>query len=205
MNSSDDDKQRTERHNKRMQRHKKVVDAKMAKATQEQGIILILTGNGKGKSSSAFGMLARSLGHGHKCAVVQFIKGQQDCGENLFFNQHDRVDFLLMKTGFTWETQNFEADKEAAITIWQQAKEFLKTTDYDLVIFDEITYMFKYKYLDEAEFIETLVQRPSSQSVIITGRGASKNLIEVADTVTECQLTKHAFNEGIKARKGIEF
>ena len=188
-----------------MQKHKQVVDAKISQANREQGIIVLLTGNGKGKSSSAFGMLARSLGHGQKCAVVQFIKGQLECGENIFFSQQHNVDFLLMKTGFTWETQDFEKDKQAANDIWLQAKEFLENPDYDVVIFDEITYMFKYQYLEEQEFINKLQHRPKQQSVIITGRGASKQLIDIADTVTELHLTKHAFNEGIKARKGIEW
>ncbi len=205
MNTNNNDEQHSQRHKQRMQRHKKVVDKKIAQATDERGIILLLTGNGKGKSSSAFGMLARSLGHGHKCAVVQFIKGNIECGENLFFSDHKNVDFLLMKTGFTWETQNHQADKKAAQMIWNDAKAFLSNSHYDMVIFDEITYMFKYHYLDEAEFILSLKNRPSQQSVIITGRGASKDLIKNADTVTECQLKKHAFNEGIKARKGIEW
>jgi len=150
-------------------------------------------------------MLARSLGHGQKCAVVQFIKGQVECGENLFFAQQENVDFLLMKTGFTWETQNYEDDKKSAEKIWLEAKEYLSNADYDLVIFDEVTYMFKYKYLDEKEFIDKLQHRPEQQSVILTGRGASKQLIDISDTVTELQLTKHAFNAGIKARKGIEW
>jgi len=196
---------RSDRHNKRMQKHKQVVDKKIAQADRDQGIVVLLTGNGKGKSSSAFGMLARSLGHGQKCAVVQFIKGQVECGENLFFEQHNNVDFLLMKTGFTWETQNYEDDKVAAEDIWLKAKNFLDNSDYDMVIFDEITYMFKFRYLDEQEFINKLQHRPQQQSVIITGRGASKELIEASDTVTELQLTKHAFNDGIKARKGIEW
>jgi cob(I)alamin adenosyltransferase len=202
LNSSEDRKQR---HNKRMQKHKQVVDEKIAQANRDQGIIVLLTGNGKGKSSSAFGMLARSLGHGQKCVVVQFIKGQVDCGENLFFEQHNNVDFLLMKTGFTWETQNYEQDKIAAEEVWLNAQNFLENADYDVLIFDEITYMFKFKYLDEKEFIDKLQHRPKQQSVIITGRGASKQLIDISDTVTELRLTKHAFNDGIKARKGIEW
>ena len=202
MNSIDN---RSQRHNKRMHKQKQIVDEKISQADREQGVIVVLTGNGKGKSSSAFGMLARSLGHGQKCAVIQFIKGQIECGENLFFKQQSNVDFLLMKTGFTWETQNFDADKQAAENIWLEAKEFLTNPDYDLVIFDEITYMFKFKYLDEKDFIDKLQHRPTQQSIIITGRGASKQLINIADTVTELHLEKHAFNEGIKARKGIEW
>ena len=202
MNSIDD---RSQRHNKRMHKQKQIVDEKISQADREQGVIVVLTGNGKGKSSSAFGMLARSLGHGQKCAVIQFIKGQIECGENIFFKQHSNVDFLLMKTGFTWDTQNFDADKKAAENIWLEAKKFLTNSDYDLVIFDEITYMFKFKYLNEKDFIDKLQQRPTQQSIVITGRGASKQLINIADTVTELHLEKHAFNEGIKARKGIEW
>jgi len=193
------------RHKKRMQKQKQIVDAHINQANIDQGVVILLSGNGKGKSSSAFGMLARSLGHGLKCAVVQFIKGQWECGENLFFAQQANVDFFLMKTGFTWDTQNFAADKEAAEQVWQQASPLLADPTYDLIIFDELTYMFKFNYLDEDVFMQKLQQRPISQSVVITGRGASKKLINAVDTYSEITLQKHAFQQGIMARKGIEW
>jgi len=202
MDSSQD---RADRHNKRMAKHKEVVDKKMAQATEDRGVIVVLTGNGKGKSSSAFGMLARSLGHGQKCAVIQFIKGQFECGENKFFADHPRVEFHLMKTGFTWDTQNYEADKAEAEKVWQQAIPFFSDSSYDMIILDEITYMFKYNYLDEQEVIDCLLKRPENQSIVVTGRGASKALKDAADTVSEIHLEKHAFNNGVKARLGVEW
>jgi len=201
----DNNQDKAARHNKRMVKHKEVVDKKIAQATEDRGVIVLLTGNGKGKSSSAFGMLARSLGHGQKCAVVQFIKGQVECGENKFFANHPQVEFHLMKTGFTWESQNYDADKAEAEKVWKQAIPLLQNADYDLIILDEITYMFKYKFLDEQDVIKLLQNRPKNQSIIITGRGATKALIEAADTVSEIHLEKHAFNNGVKARLGVEW
>lgn len=201
----DQSQEKAQRHNQRMVKQKQVVDKKIAEATEDRGVIVLLTGNGKGKSSSAFGMLARSLGHGQKCAVTQFIKGQVECGENKFFADHPRVEFHLMKTGFTWETQNYEADKAEAEKVWQKTLPLLQDESTDLIILDEITYMFKFKYLEEESVIETLLNRPQNQSVILTGRGASKNLIAAADTVSEINLQKHAFNSGVKARLGVEW
>ena len=205
MDTNQDNQAKAERHNKRMAKHKAVVDKKIAQATEERGVIVLLTGNGKGKSSSAFGMLARALGHGQKCAVIQFIKGQFECGENKFFADHPQVEFHLMQTGFTWETQNYAADKTAAQKVWQTTIPLLQNSTYDMIILDEITYMFKYKYLDEQEVINSLLQRPENQSVVVTGRGASKDLIAAADTVSEIHLQKHAFNNGVKARLGVEW
>ncbi len=195
----------TIKHKQRMQKQKEIVDKGIAAATREQGVVIVLTGNGKGKTSSAIGMLARSLGHGHRCALVQFIKGQWQCGENRLFADNPLVDFVLMKTDFTWETQDYEADKAAAARVWEEGQKFLCEPKYQLVIFDEISYMFKFRYLEEPEFIDKLQQRPPMQSVILTGRGMSQRLCAIADTVSVIRAEKHAFQQGIKAQKGIEW
>ena len=196
---------KAQRHNERMKRHKEVVDAKIEQADIERGILIVITGNGKGKTTSALGTLLRSLGHGHQCALVQFIKGQWDCGETRFFAQTEKLKTLTMDTGFTWNTQNFEQDKQAAQEIWAQTLPMFSDPAYQLIVLDEITYMFKYNYLDIDELIEALNNRPEHQNVIITGRGAPDKLTELADTVSEIKLIKHAFNQGIKAQEGIEW
>ncbi|WP_198266493.1 cob(I)yrinic acid a,c-diamide adenosyltransferase [sulfur-oxidizing endosymbiont of Gigantopelta aegis] len=197
--------EKAQRHNERMKRHKKVVDAKIEKATIEQGVVIVITGNGKGKTTSALGTLLRSLGHGHQCALVQFIKGQWDCGETRFFAGTQNLVSYTMDTGFTWNTQNFEQDKQAALDVWQQIKPLFSDPNCHLIVLDEITYMFKYKYLDIAELVTAINNRPKIQNVIITGRAAAKELIELADTVSEINPVKHAFNQGIKAQEGIEW
>lgn len=194
-----------QRHKKRMQRHKEVVDAAVARATEDRGIILVLTGNGKGKSSSGFGMVARALGHGFKVAVVQFIKGSFSTGEEAFFRRFpEEVQYHVMGTGFTWETQDKEKDIAAAEAAWKQAEALLSDPDIALVLLDELNIVLKYKYLGIEKVLETLAKRPQHQHVIITGRAAQKALIDVADTVTEMNVIKHAFQAGIKAQKGIE-
>ncbi len=207
-------KEKIQRHNDRMKRHKKVVDEKIEKANIEQGVLIVITGNGKGKTTSALGTLLRSLGHGHQCALVQFIKGQWDCGEGHFFaNSFDKkgnngqggLTTYTMDTGFTWNSQDFEEDKQAAAAVWEQALPLFNDPECRLIVLDEITYMFKYKYLELSEVITVLKNRPKHQNVIITGRGAPKELIELADTVSEIQPVKHAFNQRIKAQEGIEW
>lgn len=194
-----------EQHQQKMAKIKQQIDKKIAAADKEQGIILILTGNGKGKSSSAFGMLARSLGYGQNCSVIQFIKGAWECGEELFFADHPRVDYHALGNGFTWESQNKEADQKAADNAWAMAKERLENPELNLLILDEMTYMFRQELLDLNQVITALKNRPAHQNVIITGRGAPDALIEAADTVSEVKDVKHAFRQGIKAQKGIEF
>ncbi len=206
--------EKAQRHNERMKRHKKVVDAGIEQATIERGVVIIITGNGKGKTTSALGTLLRSLGHGQQCALVQFIKGQWDCGETRFFAQtcppataagtHNLITYT-MNTGFTWNTQDFDKDKQAAQEVWQQALPLFSDPDCKLIVLDELTYMLKYKYLDINELISTLKNRPAQQNIIITGRGAPAELIEIADTVSEIHPVKHAFNQGIKAQEGIEW
>ena len=200
-------KEKAQRHNERMKRHKKVVDKKIAQADIDRGVFIVITGNGKGKTTSALGTLLRSLGHGHQCVLAQFIKGQWDCGESTFFANPmvENLTTFTMNTGFTWDSQDFEKDKQAAELIWQDTLPFFSDPDCRLIVLDELTYLFKYKYLDIDEVIKAIENRPMSQNVIITGRGAAKELIELADTVSEITPIKHAFNQGIKAQEGIEW
>ncbi|MDM8557763.1 cob(I)yrinic acid a,c-diamide adenosyltransferase [Candidatus Parabeggiatoa sp. HSG14] len=193
-----------EKHRKRMQRHKEVVDAAVAHATEERGIILVLTGNGKGKSSSGFGMVARALGHGLQIGVVQFIKGSFSTGEETFFRRFPEVQYHVMGTGFTWETQDKDKDIAATETTWTKAEALLNDPDIALVLLDELNIVLKLDYLSVERVLETLAKRPPQQHVVITGRAAPQVLIDVADTVTEMNVVKHAFQSGIKAQKGIE-
>lgn len=197
--------ERAARHKKAMQRKKEHVDSQIARATVDKGLLLVLTGNGKGKSSSGFGMIARSVGHGLRCGVVQFIKGTWECGEHLLFKDHPLVEFHVMATGFTWETQDRDADIAAAEATWQQAERLLRDERVDVVLLDELTYMLTYGYLDKQRVLDCLAARPPHQHVIITGRNASRELTDLADTVSEIQDTKHAFNAGIKVQKGIDY
>ena len=191
-------------HKQKMQEQQRQVRAKIADAKTRRGIIIYLYGNGKGKSSSAFGTLARSLGHGKKGAVVQFIKGKWKTGEQAIFKQLG-VKHLVMGTGFTWDTQDREKDIAAAETVWNKAVPLFQDPGYDIVILDEITYMFKYGYLSPKDVSEVLLARPEKQNVIITGRDAIPELLEIADTISEVREVRHAFNHGVKAQKGIEY
>ena len=193
-------------HKEKMQKQKEKVDAHIAAATIEKGIAILLTGNGKGKSSSAFGMVIRALGHGHKVGVVQFIKGAQKCGEGDFIKTHcPDVAFYQMGTGFTWNTQDKTADIEAAETTWTVAEKLLTDESYDLIILDELTYMLGYKYLDSDKVINSIQSRPKEQSVVVTGRGGGKALREIMDTVSEVKDIKHAYRDGVKARAGVDY
>ncbi len=196
---------REARHKRAMERKKAHVDSRIAAATEDRGLLLVLTGNGKGKSSSAFGMLARSVGHGLECAVVQFIKGTWECGEQLLFADHPLVAFHVMGTGFTWETQNRQTDIAAAELAWGKAEALLADESTGLVILDELTYMLTYGYLDKAAVLRALKDRPARQHVVITGRNASRELLEIADTVSEVKDIRHAFNHGVKAQKGLDY
>ncbi len=194
------------RHKTSMERHKENVDANIKRADQERGVVILLTGNGKGKSSSAFGMAIRSLGYGYKVAIVQFIKGTQLSGEELFIrDKHPEVYFHQMATGFTWESQDRESDIAAAEDSWDHAAKLLQDDSYHLVILDEITYMLAYKYLDENMVLNALRNRPEEQSVVLTGRGGGSALRDLVDTVSEIKDVKHAFRSGVKARRGIDF
>lgn len=192
-------------HKSRMAAKKAVMDKKIASATQERGVLILLKGNGKGKSSSAFGTMARSIGHGKKCAVIQFIKGRNETGEYLFFKDHPNVDWHVMGHGFTWETQDKNQDIAAAQKAWVVAQELLQDSTYDMLVFDEMSYMFKYQYLEVEPVVEALKQRPAHQNVIITGRTMALPLQDIADTISIVQDERHAFRLGVKAQKGIEF
>ena len=193
-----------DKHKKKSEKLKQKVDAGIARATEERGVIIVITGNGKGKSTSGFGTVTRAVGHGYKAAVAQFIKGQWDCGERDLLESHG-VPFYVMNTGFTWETQSREVDTEAAQKVWTEIKPYLSDPEYHLVLLDELTYMLSFGYLEEGEVIEAITNRPENQSVVITGRGAPTALREMADTVSEIKEEKHAYNQGIMARKGIDW
>lgn len=187
-----------------MQRKKAVIDAAIARADRDQGLLLVLTGNGKGKSSSAFGMVARALGHGTQVGVVQFIKGRSDTGEEGFFRRQSGVTWYVLGEGFTWETQNLACDTETAQRGWAVARELLRDESLGLVVLDELTYPLKYGWLDIETVLDDLAGRPPMQHVVITGRAAPEALVEAADTVTELGDVKHAFRAGIRAQKGID-
>ncbi|KAA1194134.1 cob(I)yrinic acid a,c-diamide adenosyltransferase [Pseudohalioglobus sediminis] len=200
------DERKNAKHKAAMEKQKTKVDANIEAADQERGVAILLTGNGKGKSSSAFGMVMRALGYGHKVGVVQFIKGQQLSGEEIYLKEHcPQVSFYQMGTGFTWDTQDREADIKAAKDTWAVALPMLGDPSYDLVVLDELTYMLAYNYLPEDEVIAALRDRPREQSVVVTGRGGGSALQEIMDTVSEVKEIKHAFTAGIKARKGVDY
>lgn len=203
---TDKNSEKEERHKKKMQKQKQSIDATIASAVKEQGVVVLLTGDGKGKTSSAFGMVLRALGYGYRVGVVQFIKGEQLSGEELYLkNQLPEVDFYQMGTGFTWDTQDRSGDIAAAEKTWAVVEPMLKDERYHLVILDEITYMLSFKYLDEDRIINAIKARPKNQSVVLTGRGGGSAIRDIADTVSEVKDIKHAYHSGIKARKGVDF
>jgi len=203
---TDKNSEKEERHKKKMQKQKQSIDATIASAVKEQGVVILLTGDGKGKTSSAFGMVLRALGYGYRVGVVQFIKGEQLSGEELFLkNELPEVDFYQMGTGFTWDTQDRSGDIAAAEKTWAVVEPMLKDERYHLVVLDEITYMLSFKYLDEDRIINAIKARPTNQSVVLTGRGGGSAIRDIADTVSEVKDIKHAYHSGIKARKGVDF
>jgi len=199
------DHEKNKRHENRMAKKKAVIDENIKKADKEKGVIVITTGNGKGKSSSGFGMVARALGHGMKVGIVQFIKGAMSTGEETFFRRFpDEVEYHVMGDGFTWNTQDREQDVKTATQAWEKAKRMLSDDSYDLILLDELNIVLKYQYLPIKDVIRDLQSRPEMQHIVITGRAAKEELIEIADTVTEMKDVKHAFRSGIKAQKGVE-
>lgn len=192
------------RHKERTRKHKAVVDAKIAAAKVDKGLVLVLTGNGKGKSSSAFGMVARTLGYGRTAAVFQFIKGKEDVGERAFLARQPGVTWENCGEGFTWETQDLRRDIAAAQTGWEKAKQALADPAISLVVLDELTYLITYRYLSLEEVLPPIRNRPEMQHVVITGRAAHADLIELADTVSAIRDEKHAFRAGVKAQVGID-
>lgn len=203
MNESD---KRNDRHKRAMEKQKAAVDAGIAAADVERGVAVLLTGDGKGKSSSAFGMVLRALGYGQRVGVVQFIKGEQLSGEELYLRDRlPEVDFFQMGTGFTWDTQDRSTDIAAANRTWQEAERMLADPAYDLVVLDELTYMLAFDYLDEPRVIQAISGRPEGQSVVVTGRGGGAALRDIMDTVSEVREIKHAYRAGIRARKGVDY
>jgi cob(I)alamin adenosyltransferase len=196
---------RDARHQARMQRKKEVIDQKIEAAAAERGVLLVNTGNGKGKSSAAFGVAARALGHGLQVAVVQFVKGRTDTGEEAVLGRLPGVRWHVMGEGFTWETQDAGRDAAAARAAWEVAAGYLRDPGIGLVLLDELTYAFKYQWLPLDDVLAAFAARPPMQHVIVTGRAAPEALIDAADTVTEMQPVKHAFKAGIKAMPGMEF
>lgn len=208
--TQDETSERAERHAKRMARKKAVVDESIAAAQEERGVLVVNTGNGKGKSSAAFGVVARALGHGMKVAVIQFIKGRSDTGEEAFFvkvgeTMPERLVWHVTGEGFTWDTQNLARDMAVAEKAWDIARQYLADPDYGLVVLDEFTYVLKYGWLNIERVLKTLAMRPTMQHVIVTGRAAPDALVEAADTVTDMTMVKHAFKAGVKAMPGLEW
>ncbi|MDC9720062.1 MAG: cob(I)yrinic acid a,c-diamide adenosyltransferase [Gammaproteobacteria bacterium] len=192
-------------HEERMTAKKAVIDARIAKATEERGITLLLRGNGKGKSSSAFGTMMRTLGHGKKAAVVQFVKGRVETGEYKFFKNYPGLDWHVMGHGFTWETKDKANDIAAAEQAWEITQGLLQDASIDMLVLDEMAYVFKYNYLPLEPVLEALANRPHHQTVIITGRVMPEALVDYADTVSTVKDDGHAFRKGVKAQAGIEF
>ena len=193
-----------DRHKQRQQKLKEQVDARIDAAQEQRGILIVFTGNGKGKTTAAFGTVTRAVGHGMRAAVIQFIKGEWPNGEKNLLEPHG-VEFQVMSTGFTWETQNKETDTQACQAVWQHGKRMLADESLDLVVLDELTYMVSFGYLDLQEVVDALNARPAHQTVIITGRGCHRDLLELADTVSELRPVKHAFDAGIMAQQGIDW
>ncbi|MBD1832076.1 cob(I)yrinic acid a,c-diamide adenosyltransferase [Cyanobacteria bacterium FACHB-472] len=196
-----------EQYQRKMQRRKEVQDQRVAKASQEKGLIIVNTGNGKGKTTAALGMVLRSLGHGYRVAIVQFIKGAWEPAEKAVFSRYsDQLEFHAMGEGFTWETQDKERDIQKAHSAWETGLNFIRNPDFKLVLLDEINVALKLGFLSVEEVLAGLEEKPAQSHVILTGRGAPAPLIERADLVTEMTLVKHPFREqGVKAQPGIEF
>ena len=196
----------SESHQRMAERRRAGHEKKQAAATQEKGLLIVHTGNGKGKSTAAFGMAVRVLGHGMRLGVVQFIKGALHTSERDFLGAVAECDFVTMGDGYTWNTQNRDADIATARKGWDEARQMIESGDYRMVILDELNTVLKYEYLPLDEVLATLVARPESVHVVVTGRHAPDALIDAADLVTEMRLVKHPYKEqGVKAQRGVEF
>jgi cob(I)alamin adenosyltransferase len=196
-----------DKYRQKMQRRQEVQTQRIAKADRKKGLIIVNTGTGKGKTTAALGMVMRSLGHGYKVAIIQFIKGAWEPAEKAVLSQwENQLEFHAMGSGFTWDTQDRERDIQEAETAWQKGLEFILNPEFRLVLLDEINIAFKLGYLNVEKIVAGLSQKPEDTHVILTGRGAPDLLIETADLVTEMKLVKHPFREqGIKAQAGIEY
>jgi len=194
------------RHKARMERLKIARDRIQARKTEERGLLIVHTGNGKGKSTAGFGMAIRSLGWGMKVGIIQFVKGNWETGEKHFFRDFpDLLTFEVMGEGFTWETQDRTRDIAAARAAWERAKEMIADPAFELVLLDELNIVLRYDYLPVAEVVEALTARPENKHVCITGRNAKPELIAIADLVTEFGEVKHPYKAGFKAQRGVEF
>ncbi len=196
------------RHAEKMAKKKAARDKIMATKTDQKGLVIVHTGKGKGKSSAAFGMIFRCIAHDMKCAVVQFIKGGMSTGERDLILSHfaDRCAFHTMGEGFTWETQDRDRDIEMASAAWETAKDLIRDESNKMVLLDEINIALRYDYIDVGAVVDFLTrEKPPMTHVVLTGRNAKEELIEIADLVTEMELVKHPFRSGIKAQIGVEF
>jgi cob(I)alamin adenosyltransferase len=194
------------RHAEKMRKKKAARDKIIATKTIEKGLLIVHTGKGKGKSTAAFGMVFRALGHGFRVGVVQFVKGVWQTGERVILDKFpDQVTMKAMGEGFTWETQDRARDVAAARKAWEEAKAMIADPSYRMVLLDELNIVLRYDYLPLDEVVETLASRPPDTHVIVTGRNAKDEIIEIADLVTEMEFVKHPFRSGVKAQAGIEF
>ncbi len=196
----------TQRHAEKMAKKKAARDRMLASKTEEKGLLIVHTGKGKGKSTAAWGMALRMIGHGKRVGIVQFVKGAWETGERDVFEMFpDQVTIKAMGEGFTWETQDKERDMAAAAKAWAAAREMIADPSYAMVILDEINIALRYEYLPLADVLEGLAARPAMLHVVATGRNAHDDLIEAADLVTDMSLVKHPFRSGVKAQQGVEF
>ena len=203
---TDDEAEKNRRHNEAMKALKAERDELMRTKTEKRGLLMVHTGDGKGKSTAAFGMVARALGWGQRIGIVQFIKGKWRTGERNFFTKFpDLVRYEVMGEGFTWETQDRARDVAAAAAAWAMAKEMIADPELDFVLLDELNIALRYEYLDITDVVATLKARPVDKHVCITGRNAREELIDIADLVTEMKLVKHPFQQGMKVQKGVDF
>ena len=194
------------RHSEKMAKKKAARDKILATKTEERGLVIVHTGKGKGKSTAAFSMVFRSLGHGFNVGVVQFVKGAWETGERDVLEKFsDQVTIKAMGEGFTWETQDRQRDIDSARAAWEEAKLMIANPDIKMVLCDELNIVLRYDYLPVEEVVEVLKNKPEDKHVIITGRNAKDEVIEVADLVTEMELIKHPFRSGVKAQAGVEF
>ena len=200
------DEQLNERHSEKMKRKKEARDKILATKSDQKGLIIVHTGKGKGKSTAGFGMVFRALGHGFKVGIVQFVKGAWNTGERTLLEKLDGdITIKAMGEGFTWETQDRERDIASARAAWDAAKEMIADPSYKMILLDELNIVLRYDYLPLSEVLEVLAEKPADTHVIITGRNAKDELIEMADLVTDMTLVKHPFRDGIKAQIGVEF
>ncbi|MGI9366792.1 MAG: cob(I)yrinic acid a,c-diamide adenosyltransferase [Rhizobiaceae bacterium] len=194
------------RHAEKMKKKKAARDKIIATKTREKGLVMVHTGKGKGKSTAAFGMVFRALGNGMKVGVVQFVKGKWQTGERVILEKlGDQVTMTAMGDGFTWETQDRQRDIDAARAAWERAKAMIMDDEHDMVLCDELNIVLRYDYLPVSEIIEVLDSKPEMKHVIITGRNAKDELMDIADLVTDMTMVKHPFRDGVKAQVGVEF